>query len=276
MNGGVHTIRARDLRAPLRKGVHVLPNLLTTAGLFSGFFSVVATLRGEFEVAAVAVLVAQVFDVLDGRVARVTRTASRFGIEYDSLSDLVAFGVAPALLVYQWALLPWKTWGWLAAALYVTCGALRLARFNVQWDNVEKRHFVGLPIPAAADVVVTTVLLGHYLGGEVVANRHLVFLVLTYVLAGLMVSGVRYYSFKEVELYRRQPFWILLAVILLGNFLVAEPQIFLFVAAYSYALYGPGRWAYVKLRRLERLWFRRSVGADVLTRSLWTPSKGGQ
>jgi CDP-diacylglycerol--serine O-phosphatidyltransferase len=246
----------------------VLPNLITTGGLFSGFFAIIATLRLDFQAAAIAILVAQVFDVLDGRVARVTRTTSRFGIEYDSLSDLVAFGVAPGVLVYQWALQPWGKWGWLAAALYVTCGALRLARFNVQYDNVEKRHFKGLPVPAAADVVATTVLLYFYLGGVGAANKHIVLLVVTYALAALMVSNVRYYSFKEVELYRRQPFWILIVVILLVNLLIAEPQIVLFAGANGYAAYGPLRWLHVRGLR----WYqgRRGVPtpveADALTR----------
>src|SRR5262245_56759169 len=137
----------RLVRVPLRKGVYILPNLITTAGLFAGFYSIIASLHGDFLVAAIAIMAANVFDTLDGRVARVTNTTSRFGIEYDSLCDLVAFGVAPGLLVYCWALEPWGTFGWLAASLYVTCGALRLARFNVQLDNVEKRHFIGLPIP---------------------------------------------------------------------------------------------------------------------------------
>src|SRR5262245_60262821 len=154
----------RLLRVPLRKGVYILPNLIATAGLFAGFYSIIASLRGEFLIAAVAIMAANVFDVLDGRVARVTHTTSRFGIEYDSLCDLVAFGVAPGILVYRWALEPWGTFGWLAASLYVTCGALRLARFNVQLDNVEKRHFIGLPIPDAAELLASIVLVYHSFG----------------------------------------------------------------------------------------------------------------
>jgi len=159
-------VSARPVGAPLRRGVYILPSLITTGGLFAGFYSVIASFRGDFFTAAVAVLVANVCDVLDGRVARLTNTTSRFGIEYDSLADLIAFGVAPGILVYRWALEPWGSWGWLAASLYVTCGALRLARFNVQYDVSEKRHFHGLPIPAAAEVIASTVLVYYYFGGE--------------------------------------------------------------------------------------------------------------
>ncbi|MGH3055624.1 MAG: CDP-alcohol phosphatidyltransferase family protein, partial [Gaiellaceae bacterium] len=172
------------------------------------------------------------------------------------LADLVAFGVAPGILVYRWALEPWGSWGWLAASLYVTCGALRLARFNVQYDNAEKRHFVGLPIPAAAEVIASTVLLYCYLGGEGVTHKHALLLILTYALAGLMVSNVKYFSFKETELHRRQPFWMLVAVIVVLKLLIAEPQIMLFAGFSLYASSGPIRWAVkrvrVELRRRDR------------------------
>lgn len=235
---------------PLHKGVYILPNLITTAGLFSGFYSIIASFRGDLMIAAIAIMAANVFDALDGRIARVTKTTSRFGIEYDSLCDLVAFGVAPAILVYRWALEPWGTWGWLAASLYVTCGALRLARFNVQLDNVEKRHFVGLPIPAAAEVIASTVLLYYYFGGQGATYRHLIVLLMVYSLAGLMVSGVRYFSFKEIHIHRRQPFWVLLAIILLLKLFIAEPQVFLFAGFSLYAASGPARWVLIRGRRL--------------------------
>jgi CDP-diacylglycerol--serine O-phosphatidyltransferase len=235
--------------SPLRRGVYLLPNLLTTGGLFAGFYSVVASLHGEFQVAAVAILVANLFDALDGRVARLTRTTTRFGIEYDSLADLVAFGVAPAMLIYRWALEPWGSWGWLASALYLTCAALRLARFNVQFDSVEKRHFIGLPTPAAAEAIAATVLMFYRFGAYGPTDKHLLLLLLTYGLAGLMVSTLPYFSFKETDLLRRQPFWTLLVAILLLKLLVAEPQIFLFVGFYGYALSGPARLLWVLWRR---------------------------
>jgi len=256
----------RRASSSLRKGVYVLPSLITTAALFSGFYSVIASVRGDFFAAAVAILIANVFDILDGRVARLTNTTSRFGIEYDSLSDLIAFGVAPGILVYRWALEPWGSWGWLAASLYVTCGALRLARFNVQYETAEKRHFLGLPIPAAAEVIASAVLLYYYFGGKGVTHKHALVLLVTYALAGLMVSNIKYFSFKETELYRRQPFWMLVAVIIVLKLLVAEPQIMLCGGFSLYALSGPVRWVVkrlrVELRRRDR-WLDEESPADL-------------
>jgi CDP-diacylglycerol--serine O-phosphatidyltransferase len=224
---------------PLRKGVYILPNLFTSAGLFAGFYSVICTLRGDFPLAAIMILVAQLCDVMDGRIARLTRTTSSFGVEYDSLADLVAFGVAPGILVWSWALQPWGRWGWLAATMYVTCGALRLARYNVQAGSVERRHFVGLPIPAAADVVASTVLIYFYFGGQGAANKMLVMPLLITGLAALMVSEVRYFSFKEFQLHHRHPFPVLLGLLCLVVLTIAEPEPMLFVAATTYALSGP-------------------------------------
>jgi CDP-diacylglycerol---serine O-phosphatidyltransferase len=239
---------------PLHKGVYLLPNLLTTCGLFAGFYSIIATIGAEYQAAALCILIAHVFDGLDGRIARLTKSSSRFGIEYDSLSDLVAFGVAPGILAYKWALEPWGHWGWLAASLYVVCGALRLARFNVQVDSVEKRRFVGLPIPAAADTIASTVLLYYFFGGEGATHKHIFLLVVIYGLAALMVSNVSYQSFKGVHLGGRQPLWILVALIVGLKFVIAEPQIFLFTAFLLYALSGPVAWllGYRKRRRARQ------------------------
>jgi CDP-diacylglycerol--serine O-phosphatidyltransferase len=255
---------------PLRKGVYVLPNLITTAGLFCGFYSIVASLRGDFLIAAIAVMAANVFDVLDGRIARVTKTTSQFGIQYDSLCDLVAFGVAPGVLVYRWALEPWGTVGWLAAALYVTCAALRLARFNVQTGSVEKRHFIGLPTPAAAEVIVSTVMLYYFFGGEGATHRHAIVLVMVYGLAGVMVSNIRYFSFKEIDIHRRQPFWVLVAVILVLKLLIAEPQICLFASFFLYAVSGPARSLFLHGRRI----LRRAFADPNLTRYRGSSSVG--
>lgn len=246
MNSVRHKIRVLPGRRkmvvpPFRKGVYLLPNLCTTGGLFCGFYTIIATLKEEYLVAAIAVLIALVFDALDGRIARMTKTSSHFGVEYDSLSDLVAFGVAPGVLAYRWALEPWGAWGWLAASLYVTCGALRLARFNIQVEVADKGSFVGLPIPAAASVLATTILMYYYLGGEGATNKHLILLLLVYTLAGLMVSSIRYYSFKEMHLRHRQPFWILIAGIVLIQLIIAEPQIMLFSISSLFALSGPVR-----------------------------------
>ena len=239
----------RRMAAPLRihRGVYVLPNLVTSGGLFCGFYSVISTIREDYLLAAIAVLVAQIFDALDGRVARMTKTSSHFGVEYDSLSDLVAFGVAPGVLAYRWALEPWGPWGWLAASLYVICGALRLARFNVQVEVVDKHSFVGLPIPAAAAVVATTILMYYFLGGEGATHKHVTLLLLIYFLAALMISTIPYYSFKELHLRQREPFWILFLAIIVMSLAIAEPQIMLFSIFSLYALSGP-------VRALGRLW----------------------
>ena len=238
---GIRIIPGRRRRRipPLRRGVYLLPNLFTSAGLISGFYSIIATLGHRYELAAIMILVAQACDVLDGRIARLTRSSSSFGEQYDSLADLVAFGVAPGILVYQWALVPWGRWGWLAATLYVTCGALRLARFNVQVGSVEKRHFVGLPIPAAADVIATTVLLFYYFGVAREPNKRILMLLVIYAVAGLMVSEIRYFSFKEIRLQHRHPFQVLLGLILLIMLTIAAPQPVLFLGIVAYALSGP-------------------------------------
>lgn len=231
----------------IRQGVYILPNLVTSGGLFCGFYSLVATIREDYLLAAIAILIALVFDALDGRVARMTKTASPFGVEYDSLSDVIAFGVAPGVLAYRWALEPWGPWGWLAASLYVICGALRLARFNVQVEVVNKNSFVGLPIPAAAAVVATTILMYYFLGGEGATNKHITLLLLIYALAALMVSTIPYYSFKDLHLRHREPFWILILGIILIQLTIAEPQIMLFSLFSLYTLSGP-------MYALVRLW----------------------
>jgi CDP-diacylglycerol--serine O-phosphatidyltransferase len=237
----------------LRKGVYILPNLFTTGGLFSGFYGIVSTMNGDFKTAAWFILIAAVFDTLDGKVARMTNTTSNFGVEYDSLSDLVAFGVAPGLLMYSWALKPFGKLGWLAAFLYVVCGALRLARFNVQVETVESKRFVGLPIPAAACMVAACVLLFYFLGGSGPMLKHVSVLLLIFTLAGLMVSNFYYYSFKDPELVKRQPFSFLVGAIILLIVIVAEPQIMFFTMFLCYTFSGPIGFLLRKLRRKERL-----------------------
>ena len=237
----IHIVTANRRRRipPLRKGVYLIPNLVTTAGLFSGFYSIIATLGGQYRTAAIFILVSQLCDVLDGRIARLTRSSSSFGVQYDSLADLIAFGVAPGILVYQWALRPWGRWGWLAATLYVTCGALRLARFNVQVGTVEKRHFVGLPITAAANVIASTVLLYFYVGGQGATNKHISMLLLIYAVAALMVSEIRYFSFKDIKIHHRHPFPVLLGLIVIGMLTIGAPQPMVFLVITTYALSGP-------------------------------------
>jgi len=242
-----------DMSENMRKGIYILPNLFTTGSLFAGFYSMVATMNGDFRTAAIWVLVSSIFDGLDGKVARLTGTSSKFGVEYDSLADLVSFGVAPGLLMYSWALKPFGRLGWLAAFLFVVCGALRLARFNVQVNTVESKRFVGLPIPAAASMVSATVLLFYHLNWES-SYKRVAILILIYSLAFLMVSSVRYYSFKDPGIIKRQPFAFLVLAVLLLIIIAAEPVVMLFVLFVCYTASGPIGYVmtWPRRRRLEK------------------------
>jgi CDP-diacylglycerol---serine O-phosphatidyltransferase len=237
----------------MRKGIYILPNLFTTGSLFAGFYSMVATMNGDYRTAAIWVLVSSIFDGLDGKVARLTGTASKFGVEYDSLADLVAFGVTPGLLMYSWALKPFGRLGWLAAFLFVVCGALRLARFNVQVTTVESKRFVGLPIPAAASMVSATVLLFYHFGWPS-SYKKFAILLLIYALAFLMVSNVKYYSFKDPGIIKRQPFAFLVLAILLLIIVAAEPVKMLFLIFVCYIASGPITFVinWPRRRRLEK------------------------
>ena len=221
------------------RGVYLIPNLLTTGNLFSGFYAIIAVLDAHYMTASVAILVAMVFDVLDGRWARMTRTSSRFGLEYDSLADIVSFGVAPGLLVYSWALSEYGRLGWVAAFLIVVCGALRLARYNVEQTASESRAFRGLPTPAAAGLIASLVLMDYrfqLIGKEV---KPLLIVSLIYILAFLMVSTFHYSSFKNLQLLRRKPFRTLVSAVLFFIILAAEPNIMLFIVFSVYAISGP-------------------------------------
>jgi CDP-diacylglycerol--serine O-phosphatidyltransferase len=241
-------------RERVKKGIYLLPNLLTTGSIFCGFYSIIASMKGEYWLAAVTILIAFVLDGLDGRIARMTNTTSKFGSEYDSLSDLVAFGVAPAILTYTWALSVYGKWGWLAAFLFVVCGALRLARFNIQIGLIESKVFNGLPIPGAAAVVATGILLFFYLGGEGKFNN-LSILIGVVILALLMVSNVKYYSFKDLNYFSRKPFMSFVLIVLIMIIVIAEPQIMMFTFSFGYSLSGPiwlmmkvGKKAYTELK----------------------------
>lgn len=222
----------------VKKGIYILPNLMTSASLFGGFYSIIAAFDGDFDKAAIAILISAVLDGLDGRIARLTGTTSRFGVEYDSLADLIAFGLAPGILIFTWALRPFGRYGWLAAFLYVVCGALRLARFNVQINTIESRSFNGLPIPAAASLVASTVLVFFYFGYEEI-TKHITILILVYLLAFFMVSNIKYYSFKELNLTQRMPFMLLVGLIFLLILIAAEPQVMLFLLTFGYVMSGP-------------------------------------
>jgi CDP-diacylglycerol--serine O-phosphatidyltransferase len=237
--------RHAKTRGGVKRGVYILPNVLTSGSLVGGFYAIIAAFNGDYIIAAIAIMIAFLFDGIDGRVARLTKTTSRFGVEYDSLADLVAFGVAPGILVFTWALQPFGRLGWLAAFLYVACGALRLARFNAQSDTAEPRWFRGLPIPMAASMIAASVFLLHDLGEEG-ETKHLSLLILIYVLAFLMVSNIRYPSFKNLELLKKKPFSALVAMILTIVVMVAQPVIMLFTFSCLYLLIGPmnavGEW----------------------------------
>lgn len=237
----------------IKRGIYILPNLVTTGSLFAGFYSLVSTLNGNYSAAAIWIFVSAVFDGLDGKVARMTGTTSKFGVEYDSLADLVAFGVTPALMVYAWALKPFGRVGWLAAFLFLACGALRLARFNVQVNTVESKRFVGLPIPAAASMVAATVLLFQHFGWPSSFKR-LAIMTLIYVLAFLMVSNFRYYSFKDPALIKRQPFGFLLLAVVLLIVVAAEPVVMTFSIMLCYVISGPLDFviSWPRRRRLEK------------------------
>jgi CDP-diacylglycerol--serine O-phosphatidyltransferase len=231
-------MKKRRPHIKMRKGVYILPNLFTTGNLFCGFWAIISVFQEKFFYAAVAILLACVFDILDGKVARLSGATSKFGIQYDSLADLVSFGVAPALLAFSWALRPYGKFGWLAAFLFVVCGALRLARFNVQSASGEVKYFKGLPIPAAASMIALTILLYLRLI-ETDLVKDIVILVMIYILAFLMVSSIRYFSFKELDLSKRKPFSIFIFVILSMIVIVMEPTIVLFGSALIYVFSGP-------------------------------------
>ncbi len=228
-----------------RRGIYLLPNLFTTGALFSGFYAVIAGMHGNFEAAAIAIFVAMVLDGLDGRVARLTNTTSAFGVQYDSLSDMVSFGLAPALVMFSWALAPLGKLGWAAAFAYAACAALRLARFNTQVGVVDKRYFIGLASPAAAAVLAAIVWSGH---DAQISYELAVLVAFITVLAGaLMVSNVRYYSFKGVDFKGRVPFVAMLAVIVVFVVVTIDPPRILLGLLTLYGLSGPVIWIWNRL-----------------------------
>jgi CDP-diacylglycerol--serine O-phosphatidyltransferase len=222
-----------------RRAVYLIPNLLTTGNLFSGLFAILAVFKGHYVAAAVAILIALIFDMLDGKSARWMNSTSQFGVEYDSLADLVAFGVAPGLLMYGWAIGAYDMFGPAVMFTFVACGALRLARFNVMTATSESKYFTGLPIPAAASVVATLVIFDHHTGLVGIAGQPVPALVLTLVLAFLMVSTVKYRSFKDLKFSGRAHFDNLVLAILMLMLVIAWPQVMLFAVFACYAVSGP-------------------------------------
>lgn len=222
------------------KGVYLLPNLITTAALFAGFYAIISGMKGNFEAAGLAIIVAQLMDGFDGRVARLTNTTSAFGVQYDSLSDMVSFGLAPSLVIFSWGLEPLGKFGWAAAFLFAACAALRLARFNTQVGTVDKRYFVGLASPPAAALLATTVWLWH----DVVPPYEVSVLVAiaTISIGLLMVSNLRYTSFKGLNLRGRVPFVVMLAALLIFIVVTIKPPLVLLLMACLYCSSGPVMW----------------------------------
>jgi len=234
-----------------KRGIYILPNLLTSCSLFSGLYAIIAAIQGRYDAAAIAILISSIFDGLDGKIARYTNTTSQFGTEYDSLSDLVAFGVAPGLLAFEWSLQSFGRFGWLAVFLYVICGTLRLARFNIQINNLESHHFKGLPIPGAAIFIATLVLFINSLGG-LAENKHVIIISSIYLLSFLMVSTIDYLSFKELELFKKKPFNVLVATILLFIVVAYKPALVLFFFSAMYIVSGPSITLYHIIRRSKQ------------------------
>lgn len=250
-------------QAPLRqrpRGIYLLPNLFTTANLFAGFYAILSASTGKYEVAAIAVFVAMLMDGLDGRVARMTNTQSAFGAEYDSLSDMVAFGLAPALVMFHWALTGLGKFGWVAAFIYTACAALRLARFNTQLGTEDKRYFQGLPSPSAAAIVAGMVWVGQDLDvgpGTLPGFTAFLLGLLTLGTGLLMISNFRYHSFKEVNWKGKVPFIAILPVILVFAFVSYDAPKVLFSVFFAYALSGP----ILTVWRLKQIRLSRQDGA---------------
>lgn len=235
-----------------RSGIYLLPNLFTTGALFAGFYGIVAAINSRFEAAAIAIVVAMVLDGMDGRIARMTNTQSDFGAQYDSLSDMASFGLAPALVIYEWSLFELGKLGWLAAFMFSAAAALRLARFNTQVGNADKRFFQGLPSPLAAGLIATAVWFGESFGWRVSPAVPLLSIAVTIIAALLMVSNVRYYSFKDLDLRGRVPFVAVLAIVMVFVLVSLEPSSVLLILFAGYTVSGV----------CETWWLRRKRKAE--------------
>ncbi len=222
-----------------RRGIYLLPNLLTLGALFSGFYAIIAGMDGNFNEAGWAILIAAVLDGLDGRVARMTNTQSAFGAQFDSLADMVSFGVAPALIMFSWALSSLGEAGWAASFIFISCAALRLARFNVQLGTVDKRFFVGLQSPVAAGLVTFLVWVGYRYDIEVTTGIAITAAVLTAFTGLLMVSNYRYFSFKEIHFKGTVPYVVFLMAVILLVIIAQSPHEVLLLMCVVYAASGP-------------------------------------
>lgn len=229
--------RKKDSGRKPKKGVYLLPNTITLCGMFAGFYAILSAINGNFLYAAWAIILANIFDGLDGWIARLTNTSTRFGIELDSLSDLVAFGVAPSVMIYKWSLVPFGRLGWAAAFLFVACGALRLARFNIQTGTPGSKAFKGMPIPGAATVLASIVIF-YYEFWTGLPGKNVFFLVITILLALLMVSTLKYHGLKEIDFREKKPFWVLIVFVLILFILFIHPSTAIFIFAMAYLSWG--------------------------------------
>ncbi len=236
----------------MKKGIYILPNSITLCGMFFGFYAIMTSTEGHFTRAAWAIIIASVFDALDGWVARFTNSTSKFGIELDSLSDSIAFGVAPAVMLYQWSLGPFKDIGLAVTFLYAACGAMRLARFNIQMGTTERKSFTGMPIPAGAWICAATVLCYTDAGWDY--QKNLLILVQTAVVALLMVSTLRFHGLKEIDMKKRKPFWLLVVVVVLFALVLMHPAIMIFSLSMLYLIVGlvENSYLFVRDRRAAR------------------------
>lgn len=231
-----------------KKGIYLLPNTLTLCGMFCGFFAILSAINGNYLYAAWAIVLANVFDGLDGWIARLTNTTTRFGIELDSLSDLVAFGVAPGVMMYKWSLMPFGRLGWAATFLFIACGALRLARFNIQTGMGGSKAFKGMPIPGAATILSSVVIFySEFRTG--LPGKNIFFLIITILLALLMVSTIRYHGLKEIDFKEKKPFWVLVVFVLVLFALFIHPSTAIFVFAMLYLIWGIIENIYLLIKR---------------------------
>ena len=231
------------------RGIYLLPNLFTTGAMFAGFYAILAGMDGKFEAAAIAIFVAMIFDGLDGTVARMTHTSSEFGVQYDSLSDMVSFGIAPAVVAFSWMLNEVGRIGWAAAFIYASCAALRLARFNTQVDIVDKRYFIGLASPTAAALVAGMVWSGYDV--EPTTQSALIAAAVTAFSGLMMVSNFRYHSLKGVDLKGRVPFVVIFAVVMALIVVTIDPPRILFLLALAYSLSAPLAWGWRKIKPVK-------------------------
>jgi CDP-diacylglycerol--serine O-phosphatidyltransferase len=239
-----------DTRQNRRRGIYLLPNLFTTGALFAGFYAITSAMGGRFETSVIAIFVAMILDGLDGRVARLTNTQSEFGAQYDSLSDMVSFGMAPALVMYLWAFASLGKLGLFAAFVHTAGGALRLARFNTQLASADKRYFQGLPSPAAAAIIAgfIWICLEHDYDINLIKFIAVPLIISTGL---LMVSNFRYSSFKEIDFKGKVPFFSAIAMMLAISFIMAQPQNMLFLLFLGYAISGPVVTLVMRKRRLQ-------------------------